>query len=85
MVISVAGLETIIAVKLAFLADFRFSIAIALSVFASGWAIGERVLRHRKVEYFQSRIKLLETRIDPNRTSSGLTPMGKTNPKDKLS
>jgi len=40
-------------------------------------------LRKRKTEYFQNRIKLLEEEIDPNRSSSGLTPKGETKPEDK--
>ncbi len=47
------------------------------------WAILERKLRKRKTEVFQKRIKILEKKIDHNRTSSGLSPSGETNPEDK--
>lgn len=42
------------------------------------WASGERWLRLRKVAAMSSRIKELEARIDPQRTSSGLTAAGQT-------
>lgn len=47
------------------------------------WAAGERWLRHWKTEALQKHIKELELQLDPLRTSSGLTPTGETNPKDK--
>jgi hypothetical protein len=47
------------------------------------WAIAERQLRYRKVEFLQKRIKALEISIDPRRTSSQLTIEGKTNPEDR--
>jgi hypothetical protein len=76
--------------------DARF----ALSYFTSGdndyglpWlvalvvivlAFGERKLRLRKTRYLQGRIRELEQRVDPNRTSSGLLEDGSSNPKDDL-
>lgn len=80
---AIAGKETVVALKLSFLADIKFAIAVSLAGMASVWALAERWLRHRKVESMQGRIKELELAIDPKRTSSGLTPKGKTNPKDK--
>jgi hypothetical protein len=59
--------------------------AVALGGGGCAWAAVERALRHRKVEALQGRIRELETAIDPNRSSSGLTPKGKANPKDKTS
>ena len=46
------------------------------------WAMLERYLRRTKTVYFQNRIKKLESKMDPNRTGSELTPRGDTNPKD---
>jgi hypothetical protein len=43
----------------------------------------ERQLRYRKVEYLQGRVRELETLLDPNRSTSGLTPQGRTNPRDE--
>lgn len=48
------------------------------------WAILERRLRQSKTVTLTERIAELETRLNPNRTSSGLTPQGLTHPKDKV-
>lgn len=79
-----AGKNTLLALNLAFLGDIKFVVSIGLTGCAAGWAVVERTLRHRKVEYLQGRIRELEERIDPARTSSRLTTKGKTNPEDKL-
>lgn len=63
--------------------ELKFILAIILAAACAGWAVAERILRYRKVEQMQSRIIKLETAIDPGRTSSGLTPKGKTHPQDK--
>lgn len=49
----------------------------------AGYGYAERRLRKKKTEQLQSRIQELETRIDPNRQSSELTPQGDTNPVDR--
>lgn len=49
-----------------------------------GWALLERRERRRKTQMLDKRIKELELRIDPNRTSSELLPTGETNPKDDV-
>lgn len=46
------------------------------------WGFLERRLRLRKVETMQAHIKKLEIRLDPNRSTSGLTSAGQTNPRD---
>jgi len=48
------------------------------------YAIFERNLRKRKTQYFEKYILQLESKIDPERTSSQLLPTGETNPKDKI-
>jgi len=83
MIVSLAGQNTFVALKLAFLADFKVALSVVMTGVATFWAFLERWLRHRKVEYLQGRIKELESSIDPNRTTSGSTPAGKTHPKDK--
>src|SRR5438128_2329756 len=75
-----AGETTKLALELSVLADVKFTLTFALAGAATTWAVAERIIRHRKVEQMQGRIKELETRLDPNRSSSGLTPKGKTNP-----
>ena len=82
MVVSVAGQSTDVAIKLAFLGDLKFTASITLAGVACGWAALERYLRLRKVAYMQGRIQDLEKAIDPNRSSSRLTPKGTTNPED---
>jgi hypothetical protein len=83
MVVSVAGRETFVALKFAFLADFKVSLSVAMAGMASAWAFGERWLRHRTVAQLQARNREFEMALDPKRTSSGLTPAGTTHPKDK--
>lgn len=78
-----AGQTTRLAFELAVAADFKFAATLTLAGCSTAWAVAERYLRYRKVEHFQSRIKELELKIDPKRTSSGLTPKGQTHPKDK--
>lgn len=79
---SIAGKTTAISVMVEALADLKVSLSIALTGLAIAWAAIERYLRHRKTEQLQGRIKELEQRLDPKRTSSGLTPRGSTNPRD---
>ena len=81
--VSIAGKETILALKLSFFSDIKFAASLTLAGSAVAWAVLERWLRHRKVELMQERIKQLELGIDPKRTSSGLTTKGKTNPRDR--
>jgi hypothetical protein len=79
-----AGRTTEVSVStiVSILADIKFAVAITFAGGATIWALVERALRHRKVETMQGRIRQLEQTIDPNRTSSGLTPQGRTNPGD---
>lgn len=61
-----------------------FVILTVLAFFAVVWAFGERVLRKRAIEHFQERIGTQEHSIDPDRTSSNLTPRGETHPGDRV-
>jgi hypothetical protein len=80
-----AGQSTSVAISLILTAlfDLKFVFSFALAGAACAWAAAERALRHRKVEQMQGRLKQLETQIDPNRSSSGLTTQGKTAPSDR--
>jgi hypothetical protein len=80
---SVAGKTTALSVGLSFLWDVRLALAFSIAGSAILWATAERWLRHRKVEFMQGRIRELELKIDPRRTTSGLTTKGRTNPKDR--
>ena len=46
------------------------------------WALRERALRRRKTAQMQNHAREIETRLDPDRTGSGLLPDDRTNPKD---
>jgi hypothetical protein len=80
---SVAGKTTAFSVGLSLLWDVRLVLAFSIAGSAILWATAERWLRHRKVEFVQGRIRELELKIDPNRSTSGLTTKGRTNPKDR--
>lgn len=47
------------------------------------YGIYERRLRQDRVAHLASRVSQLERELDPKKLSSGLTPSGTTNPKDK--
>jgi hypothetical protein len=83
--IGFAGQTTSVAVSaaLSVIADIKFALTLSLAGLAGAWAFVERKLRHRKVEYLQSRIRRLETERDPKRSSSGLMPTGQTHPRDR--
>jgi hypothetical protein len=80
-----AGQTTSVAVTaaLSVVADLKFALSLSLAGLATIWALAERRLRYRKTEELQNRNRQLEISKDPHRSSSGLTPVGKTNPKDK--
>jgi len=78
-----AGRETGVSLAISLLADLKFVLTITLAGIAAAWAVVERSLRYRKTEYLQKRIRDLEMELDPARSSSGLTPEGKTNPRDR--
>ena len=80
-----AGQNTALQLGLSLIGDLKFTLAIALTGSAVAWGAVERHLRHKKTEYLQNRVKELEAQIDPNRSSSGLTTKGKTNPRDRRS
>lgn len=48
------------------------------------YGFGQRQLRHRLIKRLAGDKKRLEMAVDPNRTSSNLTPWGTTKPEDKL-
>src|ERR1700730_2005986 len=70
-------------VGFSFLWDIRFVIAFSLAGSTAAWAIAERWLRQRKVNYLQGRINELELKVVSGRTTSGLTTKGRTNPRDR--
>lgn len=77
------GIDLSAALVFDLLGDWKEIIQWLFTIGLGGWAVLERILRLRKVEKLQGRIILLEQRLDPNRSSSGLTRTGLTNPKDR--
>jgi hypothetical protein len=80
-----AGRETIADIVLKVLSNVQVNVAVSWAVSAvagSAWYV-ERRLRKKDIERLSARTKELELRLDPNRTSSSLTPQGDTQPGDK--
>ncbi len=80
---SVAGRDTTFSAEISLLADVKFALALTGAGLAGLWGFLERRQRHRVTSQMQGRIKELETMLDPERSSSGLTTEGKTNPSDR--
>lgn len=56
--------------------------SVGLALLCGIWAVLERRLRYRQIGRFEDRIRLFEQGRDPRRTSAGLTPDGRTHPRD---
>ena len=82
---SLAGQNTLADIGINFLSNIKVSVALAGAAGAGGLIYGERQRKLRKntVERLQGRIRELETKIDPNRSTSDLTHRGDTRPEDK--
>jgi len=82
---SLAGGRTMADIGIQLFTDIRISSALAWVLAGSGIYYGhrQRKLRGDVVERLQRRIRELEERLDPNRSSSRLTPRGETNPEDR--
>jgi hypothetical protein len=87
IVTALAGQTTNVSVvmRLVFvaLADFKIAVMVGLTGLACAWAAIERLMRQRLASRLGSRNAELERMIDSNRTSSGLTAGGRTNPRDR--
>lgn len=59
-------------------------IAFLLAVVGLMYGLRQAKLRRDTVERLQGRIRELERGLDPNRTSSGITPRGTTQPEDRI-
>lgn len=66
------------------LADMKLRIGATIALTGSGWAYGlkQRQLRRNTVERLATRITELETKNDPNRSSSQITRRGTTRKED---
>lgn len=80
-----AGKYTFADIGVRFLADIKVSEAVAYVVGGGGMLYGykERRLRQKNIARLSGRNQEYEKRVDPKRSSSGLTPEGKTRPEDR--
>lgn len=80
-----AGQSTMAQIGVSFLASIKVDSVIAYVFGGAGVAFGtvERRLRRRKTEDRAHHNQALEARLDPQRTSSGLTPAGTTRRDDQ--
>ena len=85
VLVAYAGKSTLADIAIRLAAELHIDRALAY-LFGSGgilYGLRQRSLRQRNLRRLTPRAHELERRIDPNRTSSGLTPSGTTNPKDR--
>ncbi len=82
---SLAGRSTDSNIMVKFITDFKANKWFS-TVFAGlmgVWGFSERALKKKAVKRLHGRVKELEEKIDPTRTSSGLTQTGDTRPEDE--
>lgn len=85
---ALAGRRTLaeigLGLDLGFLVDMNLDrfLAWLVAVLGLGYGARQRALRKAAIGRLASRVRDLETRLDPGRTSSGLTGKGDTNPAD---
>lgn len=60
------------------------ALAVSVSGVSIAYGLWQRRLKKKTTELLHVRIKELESGIDVNRTSSGLTKQGETNPQDRI-
>lgn len=84
-ILALAGKTTLAEIIIRFFANIGVSESLAYVLGGGGliYGIRERRLRQRTVKRLQPRIQQLEEIIDPKRSSSGLTPLGETDPRDR--
>ncbi len=82
---ALAGQKTVADIGLNLLSDIKISTAAAWTLAGGGILYGRRQRKLKKdtIERLSSRIKDLERRIDPGRTSSQLTERGDTREEDR--
>lgn len=81
-----AGKQTFAQIGIKLLGDIKIANSIGYVVGGSGIIYGRRQkkLKEDVIQKLAPRIKELETKIDPKRSSSGLTERGRTRPEDEL-
>lgn len=83
---SLAGQQTAAALILQWPTEYKVHVAIPWITAVAFVAYGllQRYLKNRTVRELHQYIKELEQRVDPKRSSSGLTSTGETRPEDRL-
>lgn len=83
--VALAGKVTTANILVEFLSSISVNVAIAwtLAVFGVGYGVLERRMRKRAVRHLAERKAALELRLDPKRSTSGLTRTGDTSPEDE--
>jgi hypothetical protein len=81
---SLAGRSTDSNIMVKFVTDLKASrwLSMAFAGLMGTWGASERALKKKAVKRLHVRVKELEEKIDPTRTSSGLTLTGETRPED---
>lgn len=81
---SLSGKYTLADIGVNFLSQMDVSITLAwgAGLMAVVYGLKQRKLRKDTIERMQLRVHQLETKIDPNRSSSNLTSRGDTRPED---
>ena len=79
-----AGTET--SLFIAYLTDsgsgITVTVSISVGVLGGAYGLIQRYLHRQAIAHFAPRLAHYEKQIDPNRSSSNLTPYGGTNPDD---
>lgn len=71
-------------VRLFFSEGNDYGVPWIVAIILFGWGTLEHRLRRQKTEQLHGRIVELESKLDPERSSSQLLPSGETNPRHKL-
>jgi hypothetical protein len=81
-IVALAGQSTNLVVQMGLkvFSDVRVAVSWAVTGGFGLWAYGERKIRQKRVLQLHARIKELEIAIDPDRSTSRLTPEVKTKP-----
>jgi len=85
VLVAYAGQTTSANVVVQLFADFRIAVLLPWAVGAGGiiYGIRQKHLKEQAIERLTKRTHELERIVDPARTSSGLTPRGRTRPEDR--
>lgn len=83
---ALAGDVTVATIAIDFLTSFKVNTTVSVTLAGGGVLYGyrERRLRQRTIARLQGHIRRLERKVNPERTSSNLTPQGRTNPGDEI-